>query len=112
MFSAALYKNIYNRFLGPLAQDVIFQVNNGTGFDPSAPVKAMVTKYKESDLVSGGSIELGDLKLIIPFDPAYPTLGLKDRIEIDGRTYGVVHWDTNTRSVGEETIAIEATVRG
>ena len=112
MFEATNYRNMYARFMGNLAQDVILQVNTGSSFTNAATVKAHVSAWKETDLVANATIQLGDLKLIIPDDGALPTLGLKDRIQINGRSFSVVHWDAETRSLGDEMVAIEVTVRG
>lgn len=115
MFSAAQFKSMYSRFMGPLAQPVSLMVNNGTGFDIYPDVMAHVSKYTESDLIAGGAIRLGDMRLIILGEDIPGTidrLETKDRIDVDGRAYSVVHWDSHTRSVGDETIAVEATVRG
>lgn len=114
-FNPATFETLYRNFLGPLAQDVTLLVNNGTGWDSHPGVSAHVSHYREEDLVSGSSIQIGDLKLIILAEdiPAGITsMGLKDRIEIEGRSYAVVNWDSNTRSVGETTIAVQVTVRG
>tara|TARA_R110000803_G_scaffold84316_1_gene150489 strand:+ start:640 stop:987 length:348 start_codon:yes stop_codon:yes gene_type:complete len=115
MFNAADYRRIYDRFLGPLAQDVSLLVNNGTGFDRYDGVMAHVSNWSESDLVPEGSIRLGDLRIIIlgtDIPPGIGRLSQGDRVEIDGRAYGVINWDENTRSVGAELIAVEATIRG
>lgn len=114
-FNVARYKSMYRSFLGPLSQPITLMVNNGVGFDSFPDVSAHVTGYKEYDLVAGGSIQLGDLKLIIlkeSMPAAVTKLGLKDRVEIEGRTYGVVHWDGNSRSIGAEVIAVQCGVRG
>lgn len=115
MFSRPSYESMYKRFLGPLAQQVGLKLNNGTDFDAPILVDAHVSKYREDDLVSGGSIELGDLRLII-LESSIPDglrrLEMKDRIEIEGRNYSVIHWDTNTRTIGDSTVAVEVTVRG
>ena len=115
MFSAQTYKSMYNRFMGPYAQAVTLMVNNGTDFDAYPNVMAHVSNYLESDLVAGGSIRLGDLRLIIlgeDIPQSIDRLYTKDRIDVDGKEYSVIHWDSDTRSVGEEMIAVEATVRG
>lgn len=115
MFNAAQYQNMYSRFMGPLAQPVILMINNGAGWDSYPDVMAHVSRYRESDLIPGGSIRLGDLRLVILAEdlPAGVTrMGLDDRIEVDGRALAVINWDSNTRSVGDTVIAIEAAVRG
>ena len=114
MFSSNQYKEMYEKFMGPLAQAVTLRLNNGTGFT-SYPSKAHVSRYNEQDLVQGGPIELGDMKLIILAEdiPVGVTrMDKGDRVGIDGRDYGVIHWDNNTRSVGAEVIAVNVTVRG
>ena len=114
-FSAARYSDMYKRFMGPLAKPVTLRYNNGTGFTSYYGVQAYVSRYRETDLVQGGSIEIGDLKVIIP-DEYMPSgardMERKDRIDIDGRNYSVVHYDTETRSMGDGVVAIEITVRG
>ena len=115
MFNATEYKSLYARFMGPLAQNVILLVNNGSGFDSYPGVSAHVSKYKATDLVPGGSIQLGDVRLIILQDDipvGIDKLEVKDRIEVNGRPLAVINWDANTRSVGDQTIAIEVAVRG
>ena len=114
-FSAAQYESIYKRFLGPMSQDVVLRINNGTTYVDYPGVKAYVTNYRESDLVQGGSILIGDLKLIIPQDyipVAIVTMGRKDRVTIDGRNYSVIHWDAQSRAMGADVVAVEVTVRG
>ena len=114
MFNADQYRNMYDRFLGPLSQSVTLKVNNGTGFD-SYTCTAHVSKSNERDLVAGGSIELGDLRLIIlngDLPAGMRDLEKKDRIEIDDRVYAVTHWDNYTRKIGENAVAIEVAVRG
>jgi len=114
-FAASQYETIYKKFMGNLAKPVTLRYNNGVGYDDYPGVNAFVSKYKEADLVQGGSIEIGDLKLIITTD--YMPTGLrnmerKDRIDIDGRDYAVIHYDTETRAMGPDSVAIEITVRG
>jgi hypothetical protein len=114
-FSATAYQKIYRRFLGGLAKPVTLKINTGTSFKSYRDVMAYVSKYRESDLVQGGSIEIGDLKLIIPTEylpNAVTVMGRQDRIDIDGRNYSVIHWDEETRAMGDDSIAIELTVRG
>ena len=111
-FNYENYRSMYARFMGNLAQPVIPQINNGTGFDDLPAVNAHVSAWRESDLVSGATIKLGDLKLIIPDDGSMPKLGLKDRIKINDRSFSIVHWDANTRSLGDNLVALEVTVRG
>jgi len=115
MFNAAKYQSMYNRFLGPLARPVQVLVSSDGEFISYA-MTGHVTKYRESDLVPGGSIQLGDLKLIMLYEDfeafGITKLELKDRINIDDRTYSIVHWDEYSRSVGEKKIAVEITIRG
>jgi hypothetical protein len=114
-FSSSAYQNMYKRFLGDLAKPVVLKINNGVGFDDFPGVLAYVSRYRESDLVQGGSIEIGDLKLVIPTEylPVGVTvMGRKDRIDIDDRNYSVIHWDDETRAMGSDSVAIEISVRG
>jgi hypothetical protein len=106
---------MYERFMGPLSQEVFIARNTGTAFDVSAPTKAYVSKYKETDLVAGGSVELGDLKIIIQqadMPAGIDSLELADRIVIDNYYYAVTHWDDYTRKIGDQPMAVEVTVRG
>ena len=115
MFNAETYKRMYARFMGSLAQPVSVLVNdNGTYI--AYPMVAHVSRYKETDLVPGSSVQLGDLRLLVKWDDlagvGIDDLELKDRVNIDGKTYSIVHFDKYTRSIGDETIAAEITVRG
>lgn len=114
MFRADDYRDMYKNIMGPLSQTVTLMVNNGTDYD-EYPVSAHVSKWRENELVNDGSIELGDLKLIILSEdlPAgLGLMGLRDRVDIEGKIYAVVSWDTFTRTIGSEEVAVQATVRG
>ena len=114
MFSSASYDSMYKRFLGPLAQDIVIMVNNGTDYD-SYSTTAHVSRYSESDLVQGGPIEIGDLRVIVLAEnmPTSVTrLDKGDRVEIDGRPYAVVHFDDYTRKMGSDQVAYQLSVRG
>jgi hypothetical protein len=94
---------------------VTLRVNNGAGYTDHAGVKAHISKYQEQDLVENGPINVGDLRLIIPAEEipdGVADLKQKDRIQINGRDYAVMHWDAHTRSVGDQLIAVKARVRG
>jgi hypothetical protein len=109
------YKQLYEKFMGPLSQEVFLATNTGTEFTVSAATKAYVSKYTESDLISGGSIQLGDLKIIIQQEDLPSTItsmGLDDRIIVDNRYYAVKHWDDYSRKIGDQPLAIEVSVRG
>lgn len=113
-FAAGNYRRMVKRMLGPLAKPVTLRVRDGSGFNDHR-VMAHVSNWHERDLVPGGTIELGDLRLIIDADglpPKLRRLETKDRVQIDGRDYAVIHWDTETRALGSDLIAVEATVRG
>jgi hypothetical protein len=115
MFNARDYERMYSRMLGPLSQPVTLMVNNGTSYDKYENVSAHVSSWKENELVNGSSIELGDLKLIIlaaDIPAGIELMGMKDRVDIDGRIYAVTHWDAHSRTVGGDVIAVQATVRG
>jgi hypothetical protein len=115
MFSAGRYKRMYRRFLGPLSQPITLSVWNGSSFDDYPNIPAHVSNYEERDLAEGGPIKLGDLRLIILAENLPTNLGQLnqgDVVTISGRDYGVIRWDANTRSVGTELMAYEATVRG
>lgn len=112
-FSSAQYDRIYDSFLVKLGKDVTLRYNNGTGYS-NFTARAYVTRYREDDIVPGGSIEIGDLRLIIPESelPGQRNMERKDRIDIDGRNYSVIHYDTETRAMGADVVAVEITVRG
>jgi hypothetical protein len=115
MFNAQSYIRTYRRIMGPLSVPVSLQINDGTSFRTYPSVMAYVTKYKESDLIAGGSIQIGDLKIIIMTEDLprrIESMGRKDRIEVDGRNYSVIHWGDYTRTIGEVSIAVEIGVRG
>ena len=115
MFNAEQYRLMYDKFMGPLAQPVTLMINNGTGYTSYPNVMAHVSAYKDNDLIAGGSIQLGDLRLIIlneSIPSAVVKMEMKDRIDIGGRTYAPINWDNHTRSVGDEVIAVEVAVRG
>lgn len=105
---------MYARMLGPLAQSVTLKTNSGTGFTTHPATTAYVSRYRENELISGGSIQLGDLKVIILAEnlSGIETMDQGDRIEIDGRNYGVIHWDDYTRRMGSDLVAVEVAVRG
>jgi hypothetical protein len=114
-FSATQYESMYKRMMLNLGKPVTLRYNNGTGWDDYPGITAYVTRYREDDIVQGGSIEVGDLRLIVVED--YMPAGLrdmerKDRIDIDGRNYSVVHFDKETRAMGPDIVAIEIAVRG
>ena len=114
MYSVAQYRGLYRRHLGPLAQSVTLMVNNGTDFD-HYPVTAHVSNWVEGDLVPGATVETADLRLIIPAEDipsGLRDLEQRDRVDIDGRQYAVMQWDTHTRSIGGTLMAVEARVRG
>lgn len=115
MFDASQYSSMYERFLGPLARGITVKLKSGSNY-VAYQMTGHVTRYQESDLISGGSIQLGDLRLIVMSEDlqafGIEKLGLKDRVDIDGRTYSIVHFDEYSRSVGGTSIAVEMTVRG
>ena len=115
MFEAERYERLYAKFLGPLSQPVTLMVNNGTTYKKYQNVPAHVARWKENELVSGGSIVVGDLKLIIlasDIPASIEMMGVNDRVDIEGRIYAVTHWDAHSRTVGGDLIAVQATVRG
>jgi hypothetical protein len=109
------FQTMHDSVVSALGVDEVITIleNTGAGFTRH-PSRAVVKAHKEQDLIAGGSIQQGDLKLIISsrfVPPGLRKLERKDRIEIQGKPHGVIHWDVNTRTVGG-LIAIEATVRG
>jgi len=55
---------MYTRFMGPLARPVTVLVNdNGTYI--GYPMTAHVSRYRETDMVPGSSVQLGDLRVLI-----------------------------------------------
>jgi len=114
-FNTSAYRGMYNRMLGPLAQP-IEALYNDQGTWVSYQLTGHVSRYRESDLVAGGSIQLGDLRILVLWEDlqalGIPRLGLKDRFNVEGRSYSIVHWDENTRTVGADKVAVEIAVRG
>lgn len=96
-------------------QDISILVNNGTGFDRYDNVKAVVTMYKQEELVPDRTIKLGDTKILVPADqwPAAITRDLegKDRIELKGQAHSVIHFNPNTKSVQGLTVMYEVGAR-
>ena len=114
MFNYLQYRRMYKKLLQPLDQDIIVMINNGTGFD-EYHCRAHVARYREQELVAGGPIELGDLRVIMMAECVPSTVSRMDkgdRVSIDGRAYSVIHFDDYTRKMGPETIAYELAVRG
>ena len=114
MFESLRYQQMYQRF-NKLYQVVTLMINNGTGFTTYEGIKAHVARYTEDDLVSGSSVKVGDIKVIIPSQNIPDSISMmreKDRIEIDGRSYAVVLWDDYTRKMGEDLVAVQVAVRG
>ena len=110
------FQNMHNSVVNDLGVDepVTIKENNGTAFVDHAS-RAVVTQHRESDLVPGGTIQQGDLKVLISAT-RWPTglrdLERKDRLQIQGRPYSVIHFDRFTRNVGGSVVAYELTVRG
>lgn len=115
MFSAAHYKAMTQRMIDARGEDVTLRVKTSAGYTSHPKVRAAVSSYRERDLVPGGSIQLGDLRLVIPaanLPSAIEVMGRKDLIEINNREHGVIHWDDRTRRIAGELIAVEIGVRG
>lgn len=116
MFDPAYYKQMYSRILGARSEPVSALINTGSSYTSYESVPAFVTQYRETDLLPDSSVQVGDLRIVILQDDidsfSLPRMGKKDRINIDGRTYAVVHWDTFTRAIAGVTIAVDIAVRG
>lgn len=115
--SRAEWQTMYREALDGLEveEPVTILLNNGAGFDPY-PTEAVVRGYNERDLVPGGTIQQGDIKVLISAD-RYPAainrkLERKDRIEINGAPCAVIHFDDNTRNIQGVPIMYEIAVRG
>lgn len=114
-FEPKVMANVYRRFLGPLAMPIRLLKNGGVGFVEFPEITAFVSKYIEEDLLDGGSIQMGDLKVIILVEDIpseFTKMDISDRIVIKNRYYAIINWDAYTRKMGEEGIAIEVAVRG
>ena len=110
------FQNMHDFVVNDLGVDepITIRVNNGTSFDDH-PSRAVVHQHKESDLVPGGTIQQGDLKLTISgtrWPAGIDSLERKDRVVIQGKNYSVVHFDRFTRNVGGSPVAYELSVRG
>ena len=101
--------------MGARSRAVTILLNTGADYI-GYPMTAFVTRYMESDLVAGGSIQLGDLRVMVMAEDlaavGITKLEQKDRINIDQRAYSVVHYDQYTRAIGPDDIAVEIAVRG
>lgn len=115
MFSAMKYQQMYADRFANESKAVEILVNADGGFI-SVQATALVTKYEELDLTEGGTIKLGDLRvMLLQADIErlnIPRLGLDDRVVVDGIAYAVIHWDSYTRSVGSTTLAVDLICRG
>jgi len=116
VFDPAKFRGMYSRFAKHLAVKVTLRENIGSGFIDHPDIEAFRSKYDESELIANGPIQQGDIKLIMLADALPASLNRplerKDRIQIGAVNYTVVHWDANTRAMGNEVIAIEVQVRG
>ena len=77
--------------------------------------RGVVHQHRETDLVSGGTIQQGDLRVLISgtyWPEGLRDLERKDRVVIQGKPYAVIHFDKFTRSVGGSPVAYELSVRG
>ena len=110
------FQGIHDFVVNDLGVDEVVTIkeNNGTAF-VDHPSRAVVTQHRESDLIPGGTIQQGDLKLIISgtkWPAGLRDLEKKDRVVIQGKPYAVVHFDRFSRNVGGSPVAYELTVRG
>ena len=110
------FQNMHDFVVADLGVDesVVLMENNGTGFT-NYPSRAVVHQHKEYDLVPGGTIQQGDLKVIISgtrWPAGLRDLERKDRVEIQGKPYSVIHFDRFTRNVGGSPVAYELSCRG
>ena len=115
MFDERQYQATARRLIGANHQQVTLKVNNGAGFDEYPGVKANVSYWRETDLIPGSSVEVGDLKLIILAETVPDAVGdleQRDRVEIGGENYAVMYWDTQTGRVNNTVVTILAAVRG
>lgn len=115
LFDSTAYQRQHDKLDSARGRVVTIKINRGTAFE-SHPSRAVSVSLTERDLVSGSSIQQGDIKLIIS-STHWPSgvpirLTTKDRIEFDGRDHAVIHCDPYARMIGEHRIATEVTVRG
>ena len=110
------FQNMHDTVVNDLGVDEIITIKENTGAAfVDHPSRAVVTQHKEKDLVAGGSIQQGDLKVLISatrWPATLRDLERKDRIMIQGKSYSVIHFDRFTRNVGGSPVAYELTVRG
>lgn len=115
VFNPATYQQSYSRLIGARKRPVSILVEAGGDYF-RYDTYAFITQYRESDPLPSSSVQVGDTKVILLFEDVNPLgitrLGLKDRINFDGRTFAVVHWDAYTRSIADTILAYEVAVKG
>jgi hypothetical protein len=108
-------KRAYLDALQTVGEQVVLREQTAPGVYTDHPVRALVRAYKASEIVPGGSLELGDLSVIVLRED-YPLgtrrLERKDRIALRGREYAVVNYDDASRSVNGIVYAVDVLVRG
>ena len=110
------FQNMHDFVVNDLRVDeaITIKENNGTTFVDHAS-RAVVSQHREYDLVPGGTIQQGDLKLLISgtrWPAGLRDLERKDRIVIQGKPYSVIHFDKFSRNVGGSPVAYELSCRG
>lgn len=115
MFRVGDFQKAHRDILGDLGKPVVLRVNTGTGFRDYSGAIGWVRQYNEDELVPGGTIKTGDLRMVILKEsiPSQVTrLQMGDRVQIDGDDYAVIVWDVQSRTAGNTVFAVEAAVRG
>jgi hypothetical protein len=88
-----------------------------TGFIKHGPLNAMVGPFRADQLVPGGPIEVGDLRVLL-FWPTFAALGIgrrlerADRVEVRGRQMAVVQFDDFTHAAAGAIFAAMIQARG
>jgi len=114
-FNAGIFDLMYKQFLGPLSREILLAFNNGTNFTVYPPRTAWVDGYRDKDIIPGGSIEQGDVRVVMLVDQLpsiYTEMRTKDRIIIDNKYYSIINWDPYTRTIGGQGLAYNIHLRG
>jgi hypothetical protein len=108
-------RRAYLDALQTVGESVVLREQTAPGVYTNHTVRGLVRTYRAQDIVPGGSLQLGDLTIIVLRED-YPLgvrrLERKDRVLVRGREYAVVNYDDATRSVNGTVYAVDILVRG
>lgn len=103
----AFYRTMFNR-LGVAAT---LHVNNGVSFMTATGAICIVRSYAPHELI--GDILASDYRCLLkPSSVASIPVANKDRLEVNGRVFGIISVDTFTRAIAGNVLAYELRLRG